>query len=64
MAQIVCPYLYDIIKHQPHTPLYMWSPLWDNIFDFGLWVFGFGYMTGSMNWSYHESEYHLDDKAG
>jgi hypothetical protein len=61
-AQTFGPRLYDFIMHKPYTsPIQIWSPALDFVFDMILFIFGFGYLMGKFMWAKHERDFHKDD---
>ena len=54
--------LYDTIMHIPPTPrFHSYTPTLDFIFDFALWIFGFGCAMGESLWRKYERDYDKDD---
>jgi len=54
--------LYDAIMHNPPPPrFHSYTPTLDFVFDFALWIFGFGYGMGESMWRKHERDYRKDD---
>ena len=61
-AQTFGTLIYDAVLHKSYvTPFQIWSPTADFIFDFALWVLGFGYVMGESIWQKQERDYQKDD---